>query len=312
MIIARKLTRRFGRMTAVSNVSFEVGRGEIVGFIGPNGAGKTTTMRMLTGFLPATEGSCEVAGFDVFDDPMKVRQRVGYLPETPPLYPELTVGRYLQFVAEIRQVPRSARVGKIGEVMERVGLSGWEDRILSSLSKGYRQRVGLAQSIIHDPEVLILDEPTSGLDPRQVVGIRSFIRGLAEDRTVILSTHILSEVEELCERVLLIDGGELIAADTLAGLKAGVGGGVRYRVELSDPAGDPAAIPAAVGALEIVDLVEPQDPDGAFAVMDIRSAADPRTEIARLATENSWLVRTMERRQPSLEEAFLAAVGEER
>ena len=312
MITARDLTRRFGRMTAVSGVSFEVGRGEVVGFIGPNGAGKTTTMRMLTGFLPATEGSCEVAGFDVFEDPMQVRRRVGYLPETPPLYPELTIGRYLQFVAEIREVPRSARIGKVGEVMERVGLSGWEDRILGSLSKGYRQRVGLAQSIIHDPEVLILDEPTSGLDPRQVVGIREFIRGLAEDRTVILSTHILSEVERLCERALVIDGGKLIAADTLSGLKSGVGGGVRYRVELSDPAGSPEQIPVQVGGLDVVSQVTPLDPDGAFAVMDVRAEEDPRTEIARLATDKHWQVRAMERHEPSLEEAFLGAVGDER
>lgn len=312
MITARDLTRRFGRMTAVSGVSFEVGQGEVVGFIGPNGAGKTTTMRMLTGFLPATEGSCEVAGFDVFEDPMQVRRRVGYLPETPPLYPELTIGRYLQFVAEIREVPRSARIGKVGEVMERVGLSGWEDRILGSLSKGYRQRVGLAQSIIHDPEVLILDEPTSGLDPRQVVGIREFIRGLAEDRTVILSTHILSEVERLCERALVIDGGKLIAADTLSGLKSGVGGGVRYRVELSDPAGSPEQIPVQVGGLDVVSQVTPLDPDGAFAVMDVRAEEDPRTEIARLATDKHWQVRAMERHEPSLEEAFLGAVGDER
>ena len=312
MIVARDLTRRFGRVTAVNEVSFEVGTGEVVGFIGPNGAGKTTTMRMLTGFLPATEGSCEVAGFDVFEDPMEVRRRVGYLPESPPLYPELTVGGYLRFVAEIREVPRGRRIQKVGEVMERVGLSGWEDRILASLSKGFRQRVGLAQAIVHDPEVLVLDEPTSGLDPRQVVGIRRFIRELAEDRTVILSTHILSEVEQLCARALVIDRGRLIAADTLDGLRNGVGGGVRYRVELSDPAGNSEAIPAAIGALQGVDLVEPQDPDDGFAVMDIRAPTDPRTAVARLATERGWQIRAMERRLPSLEEAFLAAVGEER
>ena len=312
MIAARSLTRRFGRITAVDGVSFEVGKGEVVGFIGPNGAGKTTTMRMLTGFLPSTDGSCEVAGFDVFEDPMQVRRRVGYLPESPPLYTELTIGSYLRFVAEIREVPRSKRIQKVGEVMERVGLSGWEGRILGSLSKGYRQRVGLAQSIIHDPEVLILDEPTSGLDPRQVVGIRHFIRNLAEDRTVILSTHILSEVEQLCERALLIDGGRLIASDTLAGLKDGVGGGVRYRVELADPEGEPGVIPAIVAELAVVDRVEPLEPDGAFAVMDVRASEDPRTEVAALATARGWRIRAMELRQPTLEEAFLSAIGAEK
>ncbi|MDP6931954.1 MAG: ATP-binding cassette domain-containing protein, partial [Myxococcota bacterium] len=209
MIVTRELTKRFGSLTAVDHVSFEVEKGEILGFIGPNGAGKTTTMRMLTGFLPATQGQAIVAGHDVFEAPMKVRRAVGYLPETPPLYRELTVGDYLRFIAEIREVPYREHARKVGEVMERVGLAGWERRILGSLSKGYRQRVGLAQAILHEPEVLILDEPTSGLDPAQVVGIREFIRDLAGSRTVILSTHILPEVEALADRAVVISGGRV-------------------------------------------------------------------------------------------------------
>ncbi len=312
MIAVKSLTKRYGRLTAVDQVTFEVAKGEIVGFIGPNGAGKTTTMRMLTGFLPATEGQVTVAGHDVFEDSMGARRRIGYLPETPPLYPELTIGRYLQFVSEIREIPRKQRTRRVGEVMEQVGLHGWEGRILGSLSKGYRQRVGLAQAIIHDPEVLILDEPTSGLDPRQVVGIRSFIKHLAADRTVILSTHILPQVEQLCERALIIDKGRLVAADTLVGLKHEVGKGVRYRVELATSGGDNAGIAVRVGGLDSVEQVEPHPDVGGFAVLDVRAANDPRTDIAQLATAEGWQIRAMERRVPSLEEAFLSAVGEER
>ncbi len=306
MISAHQLTRRFGALTAVDRVSFEVGTGEILGFIGPNGAGKTTTMRMLTGFIPASEGRASVAGHDVFDDPMSVRRQVGYLPETPPLYRELSIGSYLRFVAEIRGVPRGARTRRIGDVMEQVGLTGWERRILGSLSKGYRQRVGLAQAIIHDPPVLILDEPTSGLDPAQVVGIRDFVRRLAASRTVILSTHILAEVERLCTRVVMINGGRIVADDTLDGMRKHAGGGVRYRIELAGP--DPDRLPVVLGALPEVDQVTPVGDSDGFLSLDVRAGDDPRTAIARLATEQGWGIRAMERHVPSLEEAFLAVL----
>ena len=309
MISAQGITKRFGSFTAVRQVSFEVGRGEILGFIGPNGAGKTTTMRMLTGFLPASEGKVVVAGHDVFDENMMVRRKVGYLPERPPLYTELSIGAYLAFVAEVRGIPSGERTRRIGNVMEQVGLVGWEHRILGSLSKGYRQRVGLAQAVIHDPEVLILDEPTSGLDPGQVVGIRDFIRGLAEDRTVILSTHILPEVERLCERVVVIAEGRLAADDSIEALKNRVGKGVRFRIELKASA--EAAVPRVVGALDAVDQVTPLGSEDGFSVLDVRAPADPRTAIARLATEQGWTVRAMERHAPSLEEAFLSVVGHE-
>jgi ABC-2 type transport system ATP-binding protein len=311
MISARGLTKRFGSFTAVQDVGFEVGTGEVLGFIGPNGAGKTTTMRMLTGFLPATDGTAVVAGHDVFEEPMQVRRKVGYLPETPPLYRELSIGDYLAFVAEIREVPARERSRRVGEVMEQVGLSGWEHRILGSLSKGYRQRVGLAQAIVHDPAVLVLDEPTSGLDPGQVVGIRDFVRALAERRTVILSTHILSEVELLCRRAVIIGKGRVLADDDLDGLRERAGGGLRYRIELRGAADDQVA--AAVGALPVVDQVRPapERVDG-FVAMDVKAPADPRTAIAGLATARGWEIRAMERHVPSLEEAFLAIVGAER
>ena len=310
MIAVEALSKNFGTFTAVNGISFEVGMGQVVGFIGPNGAGKTTTMRMLTGFIPSTSGRASIAGHDVFEDPMTVRRRIGYLPETPPLYPELTIGTYLRFISQIREVPRGEQVRRVGEVMERVGLTGWENRILGSLSKGYRQRVGLAQAIIHDPEVLILDEPTSGLDPRQVVGIRDFIRNLATDRTVILSTHILSEVEALAERAIVIDGGQIVADDTLDGLRERVGAGVRYRVELCAPKG--VHVATEVGGLDGVDQVQPCGDENGITALDVRAPQDPRTAIAGLATAKGWEVRAMERHAPNLEEAFLHLVGNER
>lgn len=309
MIRAAELSKSFGSFRAVNSISFEIERGQIVGFIGPNGAGKTTTMRMLTGFIPATSGQADVCGFNVFDQPMAVRRAIGYLPETPPLYAELSIGEYLQFIAEVREVPRSDRLSRMGDVMERVGLNGMERRLLGSLSKGYRQRVGLAQAIIHDPSVLILDEPTSGLDPRQMLGIREFIRNLAEDRTVILSTHILSEVEALADRAIVIDEGCIRADASISELINGVGDGIRFRVELAGT--DPVAIAKAIGDLSEVRMVEPVgDADEVYS-FDVRAGKDPRTSIAGLATHQGWEIRAMERHAPNLEEAFLDLVGAE-
>jgi ABC-2 type transport system ATP-binding protein len=309
MISAQGITKRFGSLQAVDQVTFEVGTGDVIGFIGPNGAGKTTTMRMLTGYIPATEGKAVVAGFDVFDDPMSVRRAVGYLPETPPLYKELTIGDYLHFVADIREVPRRDVSRRVGEVMEQVGLGGWEGRILGSLSKGYRQRVGLAQAVIHDPKVLILDEPTSGLDPGQVVGIREFIRNLASDRTVILSTHILAEVERLCPRVILINKGRIVADGPMDEVRMR-GGGIRYRVELRADV-EPQVLATTVGALGPVERVHPRGDHDGFSVLELQASEDPRTAVAALATEKGWGIRAMEKVVPRLEDAFLAITGKE-
>ncbi len=306
MIEAHGLTKRYGPLTAIEDVSFAVTTGEILGFIGPNGAGKTTTMRVLTGFVPATEGRAMVAGHDVFESPLQVKQSVGYLPETPPLYRELTVGQYLGFVAEIRGIPRSDRLRKVGEVMEQVGLRGWERRILGSLSKGYRQRVGLAQALVHDPPVLILDEPTSGLDPGQVAGVRELIARLAGERTVILSTHILREVEALCSRVVIIDDGRIAARGTMEEVRA-LAGGVRYRARVEAEDLPAAVVAAAVGALSEVDEVRPLE-DGA---LEIRAGGDPRVAVASLVASRGWSLAALERDVPGLEEAFLAVVGRE-
>ncbi len=224
MIEARGLTKRYGDLVAVNDVSFEVGSGEVVGFLGPNGAGKTTTMRILTGFVPATDGTAKIAGHDIFEDPLAARRAIGYLPETPPLYPEMDVAHYLTYVARLKDVPRGRRKGAVDRAMERCGLADVRRRVIGSLSKGYRQRVGLAQAIVHDPAVLILDEPTVGLDPIQIREIRGLIAGLADSQeggtghTVILSTHILAEVEAICRRVMLINAGRKVLDGPLAEL----------------------------------------------------------------------------------------------
>ena len=305
MIDVQHLTKSYGPRVAVDDVSFSIGKGEVVGFLGPNGAGKTTTMRILTGFLPATGGDVKVAGFDVFDEPMQVKRRVGYLPESPPLYPELSVGTYLEFAAELRGFYGKERLKRVGRVMEQVGLLGWEQRILGSLSKGYRQRVGLAQALVHEPDVLILDEPTSGLDPTQVMGMRELMRELAATRTVILSTHILGEVEAICPRAMLISGGKLRASGTIAELREQAPGGVWYYLEVA------GALDKEVGALAGVQMVEPLGNDGDFLKLRVRAPADPREMLFRAAAAKGWRVRALEQRLPSLEEAFIGIVGRE-
>src|SRR5437879_9802320 len=219
MSTVQGLTKRYARTVAVDHISFEVQKGQIVGFLGPNGAGKTTTMRILTCFLPPSEGSANVAGFDVLEQPMEVKKRIGYLPETPPLYPEMEVHEYLTFVGKLKGL-RGAELQKRADyVIERCAVADVRKKLISKLSKGYRQRVGLAQAIIHNPDVLILDEPTAGLDPKQINETRDLIHSLAGDHTIILSTHILPEVEQTCERVIIINKGKLVATDSVNNLQ---------------------------------------------------------------------------------------------
>jgi ABC-2 type transport system ATP-binding protein len=218
MIEVRNLSKRFGDLTAIRDISFTAGKGEVVGFLGPNGAGKTTTMRIITGFMPATTGTVKVAGYDIFDDSYEVRKRIGYLPENPPLYNDMTVVTYLRFVAKIRGIAKAEAGDSVDRVLRTCGLAEVTERVVGHLSKGYRQRVGLAQALIHNPTVLVLDEPTIGLDPRQIIEIRTLIRELAGQRTVILSTHILPEVQQLCEKVVIINRGHIVIEDTLPNL----------------------------------------------------------------------------------------------
>jgi len=220
MIEVRGLTKRYREVVAVDDLSFTVGRGEIVGLLGANGAGKTTTLRILTGFLPATSGTVRVAGFDVFEDPLSVKRRVGYLPETPPLYEPMTAREYLRFVSDLKAIPRRRVREEVERVAERAGVTGVMDRLLGTLSRGYRQRVGIAQALLGDPEVLVLDEPTVGLDPLQIREVRDLVRSFAGRHTVILSSHILPEVAMTCEKVLVLNQGRLVDFDTLGGLVA--------------------------------------------------------------------------------------------
>src|SRR5437763_1138647 len=239
MIKVEGLTKRYARTIAVDNISFEVEKGQIVGFLGPNGAGKTTTMRVLTCFLPPTAGTANVAGFDVVEKPMEVKKRIGYLPETPPLYPEMEVNEYLTFVGRLKGLSGANLASRIDEVSERCAVGDVRNKLIGRLSKGYRQRVGLAQATIHNPDVLILDEPTSGLDPNQIIEIRELLRQLAGEHTIILSTHILSEVEHSCERVIIISAGKLVAIDSVANLTNRLRGSESVALEVDAVEGKP-------------------------------------------------------------------------
>src|SRR3954454_9739044 len=232
MISVEGLSKRYARNVAVDNISFQVDKGQIVGFLGPNGAGKTTTMRILTCFLPPTSGHANVAGFDVLDQPLEVKRRIGYLPETPPLYPEMEVHEYLKFVGRLKGIRGSDLGRRTSDAMERCAVGDVRNKLIAKLSKGYRQRVGLAQAIIHNPDVLILDEPTSGLDPKQIHETRDLIRGLGGDHTVVLSTHILPEVEQICERVIIISRGKVVATDTVERLTNRLRGSEAILVEV--------------------------------------------------------------------------------
>jgi ABC-2 type transport system ATP-binding protein len=221
MIEVQQLTKRYGELTAINNVSFSVASGQILGFLGPNGSGKTTTMRIITGFMPASSGTVKVAGFDIFDDSFEARKRIGYLPENPPLYNDMTVASYLRFVAKIKGMRKADIADALDRVLHRCGLSSVIDRVTGHLSKGFRQRVGLAQAIIHNPQVLVLDEPTVGLDPQQIIEIRSLIKELAGAHTVVLSTHILPEVAQVCEKVVIISSGRVVMEDAMTNLTQG-------------------------------------------------------------------------------------------
>ena len=221
MIEVRNLTKRYGDLVAIRDIAFTAATGQVLGFLGPNGAGKTTTMRIITGFMPATSGTVKVAGYDIFDDSYEVRKRIGYLPESPPLYADMTVTTYLRFVGRIRGIAKAELNDAVDKVLHTCGLADVTGRVVGHLSKGFRQRVGLAQALIHNPSVLVLDEPTIGLDPRQIIDIRTLIRELAGDRTVILSTHILPEVSQLCEKVVIINEGRIAVEETLANLTQG-------------------------------------------------------------------------------------------
>jgi ABC-2 type transport system ATP-binding protein len=299
MIEVDNLSKRYGRHTAVDGISFKVHKGEILGFLGPNGAGKTTTMRILTGALPATSGTARVAGFDVFDRPLEVKRRVGYIPETPPLYPDMDVVSFLDFCAKIKGVPKAARGARIDDAVGKCRLGDVRRTLIGRLSKGYRQRVGLAQAILANPEVLILDEPTSGLDPKQIIETRDLIRGLGGDHTVVLSTHILPEVSMTCGRVVIINKGRVVAEDTPDNLTHRLRGAASLRVEAR---GDAAAVEAALRAVPGVRDVRAAG--GAFEV-EAEAGRDVRAAVARAVVGAGFDLVGLAQAGMSLEEIFL-------
>jgi ABC-2 type transport system ATP-binding protein len=304
------LTKRYGRVTAVEDVSFRVERGEILGFLGPNGAGKTTTMRILTGYMPATEGKAVVAGFDVFDQPVEAKRRTGYLPETPPLYPDMSVIEYLTFVAKIKGVPPADRAQRVKTVMQRTRIDDMADRLCSKLSKGYRQRVGLAQAIIHNPDVLILDEPTAGLDPKQIIETRQLIKELAGDHTIILSTHILPEVSQTCQRVIIINKGRVVAVDTPDNLTARLRGSETMYVQVDARGADVSgALSRVVGVTRVVES-DRRDGSAGYEVESERGR-DVRRDLARTVVTNGWGLLELRPLRMSLEEIFLSLTTDE-
>jgi ABC-2 type transport system ATP-binding protein len=310
VIEVQHLSKRYGRVTAVDDISFRVERGEILGFLGPNGAGKTTTMRILTGYIPATEGKAIVAGFDVFDQPIEAKRRTGYLPETPPLYPDMTVLEYLTFVAKVKGVPGHERHQRIRDVMERTRVADVAHRLCAKLSKGYKQRVGLAQALIHNPDVLILDEPTAGLDPKQIIETRQLIKALAGDHTIILSTHILPEVSQTCQRVVIINKGRVVAVDTPDNLTARLRGSETMYVQVEAVDGDAAA--ALMRVPGVTRVVESDRRNGAVGYeVDSETGRDVRRELARAIVASGWGLLELRPLRMSLEDVFLSLITDE-
>jgi ABC-2 type transport system ATP-binding protein len=305
MIEVEGLTKRYGRTTAVDGISFRVQKGEILGFLGPNGAGKTTTMRILSGYLPPTEGRAKVAGYDVFEAPLEVKRRLGYLPETPPLYPDMDVEAFLDFVAKLKGVAAKARKARLGEAIEKTRLVDVRSKLIGRLSKGYRQRVGLALAILTSPDVLILDEPTAGLDPKQIIETRELIKGLGGDHTIILSTHILPEVAMTCGRVVIINKGKVVAEDSPENLTHRLKGAGTLRLEVR---GEATAVENLLRAVPgVVNVQAKSGAGGASHGFDVEAQAgqDVRAELSRAVVQKGFDLLALSQVGMSLEEIFL-------
>jgi len=308
MITVKDLTKRYARNVAVDHISFEVQKGQIVGFLGPNGAGKTTTMRMLTCFLPPTAGAATVAGFDVLEQPLEVKKRIGYLPESPPLYPEMETAEYLSFVGKLKGLSGPELNKRVDYVCERCAIADVKNKLLGKLSKGYRQRVGLAQAIIHNPDVLVLDEPTAGLDPKQINETRDLIKGLAGDHTIILSTHILPEVEQTCEQVIIINKGKLVATDSVHNLQNRARGAETMFIEVGGRNGnlETALVENRLAKVNGVSRVQFKTSHGDRNVFEVESQKGfVRGDLARAVVEAGWDLNELRPAAMSLEEIFL-------
>ena len=307
MIEVRELSKHYGDVAAVDGISFDAHKGEILGFLGPNGAGKTTTMRILTGYLPPTAGSATVAGFDVVEESMEVRRRIGYLPELPPLYPDMTVETYLRFVAKIKGVPSSQIRQRLEETMERTAVTHVQNTVIGHLSKGYRQRVGIAQALVHDPEVLILDEPTAGLDPKQIIEIRELITGLGGSRTVILSTHILPEVSMTCEKVVIISNGQIVGSGTPQSLTAEMGeGGEILRAQIAGPQAEVVQLVSGISG-----VIDVQTEGEQSFLVTTAPGRDVRDQLSSAVVGAGYGLRGLRSQEVSLEDIFLKLTTEE-
>ncbi|HEY6291491.1 MAG TPA: ABC transporter ATP-binding protein [Terriglobia bacterium] len=304
MIEVERLTKRYGPTWAVTDVSFRVEKGEVLGFLGPNGAGKTTTMRVITGFLPPTEGTVRVAGFDMVEQPIEAKRRTGYLPESPPVYPDMTAAEYLAFVGRIKGVPRSELKTRINEVSEKCAITDVRNRQIGKLSKGYRQRVGLAQAMIHNPDVLVLDEPTAGLDPKQIIETRELIKNLAGQHTVVLSTHILPEVSKTCERVVVISEGKVVAVGKPDELTRRLQGFETVLVMAEGPANE---MKEKIERVAGVNLVEQREVSDGRVTFEVHAGKDQdvRADLARAVVESHWRLLELRTSGLSLEDIFL-------
>lgn len=311
MISVEHLGKRYGEVIAIDDVSFSVAKGEVLAFLGPNGAGKTTTMRILTCFMPATSGTAKISGYDIFEDPMEIKRRIGYLPETPPLYPEMTVTEYLRFVAKIKGLSKLKQKSGLAMSLEKTGLGDVSHRLIGNLSKGFRQRVGLAQALIHNPDVLILDEPTVGLDPRQIIEIRELIKGLAGEHTLILSTHILPEATAVSQKVVIINRGRIVAVDSQEQLSSHVRKSEKIALRLRRTASEiPEKLKAIEGVLRVTCQTVSEDNEAAYLV-ESNLGEDIRERLAKTVVEAGWGLLEMKPLVLSLEEVFLQLTTEE-
>ena len=305
MIEVQDLTKSYGTVIAVDHVSFTVNKGEILGFLGPNGAGKTTTMRILTSYMPATSGTARVAGFDVFNNSMEVRRHIGYLPETPPVYPDMTVETYLDFVARIKNVPAERRADRVSDALRKTSLEDKRTELIKRLSRGYKQRVGLAQALVHDPDVIILDEPTVGLDPKQIIEVRNLIKALAGNHTIILSTHILPEVSMTCDRVVIINKGKIAAVDTPQNLTSQLKGGQKIRIEVQAPERGLRELLGQISGTSRLTVEAPRADGHLSATVEAAQGNDIRSQIAARVVEKGWPLYELHGVSLSLEEIFL-------
>ena len=310
MITVEGLTKTYGQVRALDNVSFQVEEGEVMGFLGPNGAGKTTTMRIITGFMPPTRGRVSVAGRDIQKDSLVIRRQIGYLPENSPLYWDMDVWGYLHFVSEVKGISRGDRTRKVKEVMDEVGITDVRDRTLGKLSKGYKQRVGLAQALLNDPPILILDEPTIGLDPKQIIEIRQLIKSMAGKRTIILSTHILPEVSMICQRVIIINNGEIVAVDTPGNLTTRLQTSRQMEIVVRAPQSEVEAKIKTMGGVKDVQVTN-RDDELLTLVVDCEKGEDLRPGVAKAFVESGWDLYGLRAIEMSLEDIFIQLVTEE-